>query len=161
MRLKRRNLICGYIKVVEFTESGLKHLHILYRGEFIAKWYISKVWESVHKAPIVFIKETYGAKSGKANYMAKYMTKQGAGRYSWSWDWVYKGFVGTWFLAKREFNRLPPPLKAKSHSFKAFMDLWRYHLKRSLSQDVFLGFLHEMLDKVCYSYYVDRKLCFK
>lgn len=103
MRLQRRHLITGYIKVPELTESGLLHLHVLFRGSYIAQALLSKWWQEIHSSKIVDIRtfRPYGGKKRVANYMAKYMAKEGAGRYSWSWGWVWRGFCKHWQIWKR------------------------------------------------------------
>lgn len=114
-RLRRRNLIKGYIKVIEFTKAGRPHLHILFRGSYIEQALLSAWWQDIHKSYRVDIREmkTYGrGKKGKrithemvANYMSKYMSKEGAGRYSWSWGWVWPGFCRHWEIYKRYWWR--------------------------------------------------------
>jgi hypothetical protein len=102
MRLKRRGLIVGYIKVPEI-KNGRIHLHILFRGSFISQLLISRMWEEIHKSRVVDIRfvKLSGRKGRIANYMAKYMTKESAGRYSWSWGWVWRGFCRHWALWKK------------------------------------------------------------
>ena len=103
MRLKRRNLVQGYIKVPEYTKEGRLHLHILFRGNFIEQALISRMWSQIHQAPVVDIRavKMAGNKRKVANYMAKYMSKESAGRYSWSWGWVWKGFCKDWLSFKK------------------------------------------------------------
>jgi len=103
MRLKRRGLIEGYIKVPEPTKEGGLHLHILFRGSYISQRLISKWWGEIHKSTIVdirFVKLNRG-KHKVAGYMAKYMSKESAGRYSWSWGWVWRGFCRHWVIYKK------------------------------------------------------------
>lgn len=108
MRLRRRNLCSGYVKVLEFTRAGLPHLHIIMRGPPIPQWWLSEVWAAVHLSPIVDVRAVRG-KAGAAGYLAKYMGKSLESRYSWSWDWVWKGFVKTWheFLTAMKWAFLP------------------------------------------------------
>lgn len=103
MRMKRRGLINGYIKVPEYTKAGRLHLHVLFRGSYIAQTLLSTWWLEIHQAPVVDIRSyrPYGGKRGVASYMAKYMCKESAGRYSWSWGWVWRGFCRHWTLWKR------------------------------------------------------------
>ena len=107
MRMRRRGLIDGYIKVPEFTKAGRLHLHILFRGRYVSQLLISKWWEEIHKSRIVdirFVKLNRG-KHKIAGYMAKYMSKELAGRYSWSWGWVWRGFCKHWTLWKRYWRK--------------------------------------------------------
>jgi len=103
MRMKRRGLIQGYIKVPEFTQSGKLHLHVLFRGDYVAQKLLSKWWSEIHQASVVDIRafKPDGSKRRVASYMAKYMSKEMAGRYSWSWGWVWRGFCRHWTLYKR------------------------------------------------------------
>lgn len=103
MRLKRRGLLAGYIKVTEVAEDGRKHLHILIRGPYIEQALIKQMWSQIHQSSIVDIRLAKPRRRGRqmANYMAKYMAKEGAGRYSWSWAWVWRGFVRHWTIYKR------------------------------------------------------------
>lgn len=103
MRMKRRGLIQGYIKVPELTKSGLLHYHILFRGKFIAQKLISLWWSQIHGARVVDIRYVKVSRQPTrvAGYMAKYMSKESAGRYSWSWGWVWKGFCNDWRIYKR------------------------------------------------------------
>lgn len=103
MRLRRRRLIEGYIKVPERTKEGKLHLHILFRGKYIAQRFLSRQWKEIHESEIVDIRAVK-LKRGKKNvaaYMAKYMNKSLAGRYSWNWNWVWRGFCNDWLLWKR------------------------------------------------------------
>lgn len=103
MRLKRRGLLDGYIKVVEQAPDGRKHLHILIRGPFIKQAIIKAMWNDIHRSSIVDIRllKPRRTPAMMASYMAKYMSKEHAGRYSWSWPWVWRGFVRHWTILKR------------------------------------------------------------
>lgn len=103
MRLLRRGLVKGYIKVPEISEDGRRHLHILYRGSYIEHALIKHYWNQIHHSSIVDIRLVSPRRSPRALacYMAKYMTKQLAGRYSWSWGWVWRGFCRDWLTYKQ------------------------------------------------------------
>lgn len=83
MRLLRRGLFLDYIRCPEFTKSGLRHEHILFRGSYIEQAYLSYLWKSIHGAPVVDIRRVWG-KSRMAGYLASYMAKAPAGRYCYS-----------------------------------------------------------------------------
>ncbi|MBA7538143.1 hypothetical protein ES705_30417 [subsurface metagenome] len=103
MRLKRRGLIQGYIKVPEKSRNGKQHLHVLFRGSYLEQALISRWWQDIHRAKIVDVRAV-GRKRGKkvlASYMAKYMSKENLFRYSWSWGWVWKGFCRDWRNLKK------------------------------------------------------------
>jgi len=136
MRMQRRGLIHGYIKVPERTEQGQEHLHILFRGQYISQKLLSRWWEEIHRSPVVDIRSyrPYNGKRRVASYMAKYMSKENAGRYSWSWGWVWRGFCGHWKLYKRwwanYFGNSP------GANFNNLLAGWRFWLKGLIEIDV-------------------------
>jgi len=101
--LSRHGLVRGYIKVPEKSKNGKQHLHVLFRGEYIAQALISRKWQALHKAKVVDIRAVNRklGKKGLASYMAKYMSKENIYRYSWSWGWVWRGFCNDWKNLKR------------------------------------------------------------
>jgi len=108
MRLRRRGLVQGYIKVPEHSKNGKQHLHVLFRGSYIDQAMLSQMWQEIHKAKIVDIRAV-GYRRGKrgiAAYMAKYMSKENLYRYSWDWGWVWRGFCNDWKRLKRYRNWL-------------------------------------------------------
>lgn len=113
MRLKRRGLIEGYIKVPELSKNGKQHLHVLFRGKYIPQKLLSEWWQQLHQAKVVDIRRVNSDvdKRKLASDMASYMSKANLYRYSWNWTWVWKGFVKDWTNLKRWFwqhNRYAP-----------------------------------------------------
>lgn len=108
MRLRRRGLVKGYIKVPELSKNGKQHLHVLFRGEYIEQALISHWWQEIHHAKVVDIRAVgyHRSKKGLASYMAKYLSKENLYRYSWNWEWVWRGFVRDWTALKRRFRQL-------------------------------------------------------
>ncbi|MBA7530547.1 hypothetical protein ES705_22755 [subsurface metagenome] len=98
MRMVRRGLMAGYIRVPETAHDGRKHLHILFRGAYVEQCLIKRWWQEIHQSDIVDIRLVQLGRQPRrvANYMAKYMSKESAGRYSWSWGWVWRGFCKDW-----------------------------------------------------------------
>lgn len=142
MRLKRRGLIDAYIKVPEPSKNGKQHLHIIFRGKYIAQAYLSEQWQEIHKAKIVDIRRAnYNrGKKGLAADMAKYMARKNMYRYSWSWSWVWKGFCGHWTRLKHTwtyYNTLGMP-----SPFYELLRIWRHFLKQKIP-DSLLRFLDE------------------
>lgn len=135
MRLRRRGLVQGYIRVTETTESGLLHLHILFRGSYISQRWISATWKEIHGAPIVDIRPFRLSTNPKktANYMAKYMSKDSASRYSWSWGWVWRGFCRHWLILKRRVRQQYPGDHALWLS--KVLQLWQLCLHDKLAPD--------------------------
>ena len=135
MRMVRRGLIDGYIKVPERTKAGRLHLHVLFRGQYIAQVLMSKWWAEIHQSPNVDIRmyRPWGGKRRTAAYMAKYMSKEEAGRYSWSWGWVWRGFCNDWREWKRYwwlyFN------KEGKTTFANCLAGWKFWLKDILIID--------------------------
>lgn len=95
MRLRRRNLCSGYVRVVEFTMAGRPHYHVILRAPYIAQWFLSQWWAEIHLSPIVDIRAVR-RRGGAASYLVKYLGKDDRSRYSWSWDWVWRGFANSW-----------------------------------------------------------------
>jgi len=136
MRLQRRGLIKGYIKVPEITQAGKLHYHILYRGSYISQRLLSRWWSEIHQSPIVDIRSfrPYKGKKPIASYMAKYMSKESAGRYSWSWGWVWRGFAGHWTCYKRWWNHWFN--QEGKTTFKNCLLGWQFWLKGVIRLDV-------------------------
>lgn len=158
MRLRRKGVLTDYIRVVELTKSGFQHVHMIYRGRYIPQPALSNLWDEIHQAPIVDIRSIKASKShirGAAGELAKYMAKEGSRRYSWSWGWVYKGFVRTWTMAKSIFSRIThyhPVL----YPFFRFLDLWHIHLKSRAPPAHFISFLEHQLQIVTHAWYFPK-----
>lgn len=129
-RLKRRNLLTGYIQIPELTVSGLAHKHVLFRGSFIEQAFLSALWQQIHNARVVDIRAVHAFKSKRhlASYLAKYLSKSGHGRFSWDWGWVWRGFCGHW-------QQLKSALKTYTGSYaslplKSVLVVWRHFLRQ-------------------------------
>jgi hypothetical protein len=87
-----------YVAVKEYTQSGLAHLHILFRGCFMPFEWVKANWSDIHKAKIVYLEKVYGKKREVACYLAKYLGKESLSRYRFwcSSKWCFRGFVGFW-----------------------------------------------------------------
>lgn len=66
-----------FLAVVEATEAGEPHLHILLRAPFIPQGWISDVMNELMQSPIVDIRRVRGRRQVVA-YVAKYIAKQPA-----------------------------------------------------------------------------------
>lgn len=121
MRLLRRNLLVDYIRTPEYTESGLRHEHILFRGSYIAQRFLAKLWGELHESDIIDIRLVKGRRR-IAVYLAKYMSKAPSGRYSYSWGWVWKGFATTWKYLKRVSYQ-------NGWKYKELLTIWRMMIK--------------------------------
>jgi len=87
-----------YVAVKETSVKGLEHLHILFRGCYLAHEWVSRNWIEIHKAKIVFLERVWGKKHQVAAYLVKYLGKAWLNSYRFwaSWGWVFRGFVGFW-----------------------------------------------------------------
>ncbi len=130
-KLKRLGVVTAYVRVIEHTDSGLQHIHAVWRGRFIPQPLLSLYWEVIHQAPIVRIKKLWGGKRGKSrvgSYFAKYMAKEASRRYSWDWHWVYKAFVAVWRLCKA-LSYQANDYVHYDQWFTQFLDMWQAHLR--------------------------------
>lgn len=155
MRLKRLHLLTDYIKVIELTQSGLEHIHMVFRGSYIESQLLSHLWDKIHQAPNTDIRRVWQAQSSYrrvAGYIAKEMSKQGYRRYSWSWGWVYKGFVGIWKQAKHFYSQATFFSQGEL-DFGHFLDLWHVHLKTHSPPERFLLFLETQATQLRMSFY--------
>ncbi|GAI65016.1 unnamed protein product [marine sediment metagenome] len=105
MRLRRRWGRFEYMGVVEI-KGDRQHLHLVFRGEYMAQVQLSAMWASIHKSPVVDIKAVYRARGG-ARYLAKYLAKEGVNRYWASYNWVFAGWVGWSRRVKRAVGHYP------------------------------------------------------
>lgn len=131
MRLRRRGILKDYIRVIENTKSGLQHIHMVYRGNYVAQRLLSAMWEQIHQSPIVDIRNVKRDQRnirGCARELAKYMAKEGYRRYAWSWGWVYKGFVKTWTDGKRLFRQIAW-YNPRHALYSRFLSLWHLHMR--------------------------------
>lgn len=146
MRLKRRGLMQDYLRVIEMKSTSRDHIHVIYRGKYIPQEYLSQLWNKIHQSPIVDIRSIRPWKTDRqrvASYLAKYMSKELWRRYSWSWGWVYKGFVKVWQKALRLFRHFQF-LHPENKSFHRFLGFWRDHLHGKTTPFVFLRYLELM-----------------
>jgi hypothetical protein len=81
------------------TNEGNWVLQVIFRGEYIPQEWLSKTWEDLHGAKIVYIEKLYGNSKRMAVYLAtQYLSLQDATytRMSYSFGWVCRGFVKRW-----------------------------------------------------------------
>jgi len=104
MRIKRKYGMFEYIKVR--TNEGNGVLHLLYVGGYIPQQWLSKNWAAIHQSPIVDIRAASRIKNLGSYVVSQYLSDQRCSflRYSWSWNWVFKGFVSYWKQIKRQFK---------------------------------------------------------
>ncbi|MBA7708000.1 hypothetical protein ES703_116887 [subsurface metagenome] len=83
------------------TSEGNGVLHIIYAGPWIPQSWLSKSWGEIHNSPIVYIQKMRFKRKRLVSYlMSHYLPAHDDGglytRMSWSWGWVFRGFVGAW-----------------------------------------------------------------
>lgn len=119
MRLQRRGMLKdGYIRVMENTHEGRPHYHVLFRGDYIEQRHLSHLWSEIHQAPVVFISRVR-SKRGISNYLGKYLAKDNEGRLSWSFAWVYRGFVKDWQILKKIGRIRGAPMRQVLHYWQS------------------------------------------
>jgi hypothetical protein len=93
---------CSFEYLRVRTSEGFGVLHIIYKGAYIPHSWLKNQWSDIHGAEIVFIQALYGQKR-----LARYLVSQYVAghhtfmRTSWSWNWVFRGFVGLWYRVRR------------------------------------------------------------
>ena len=115
-----------YCMIKTFEGNGV--IHLLFhswgcqslRLDALHSWF-SLNWAEIHKAPVVWICKTYGEKR-LAGYLTQYLASQkGETRMSWSWGWVYRGFVHDWQEVKRS-----------SENIEKAIQIWDWYLANDL-----------------------------
>jgi len=83
------------------TNEGHGVLHVVYTGRFIPQRWLSEQWEEIHGAKVVDIRMfRFGSKRLARYLVSNYLCKQSFERMSWSWRWVFRGFVSVWRAIK-------------------------------------------------------------
>jgi len=105
MRLRRRFGRFEYMGVVE-RKGDREHLHLVFRGEYMAQALISAIWQELHASPVVDIRAVWGSRGGAAE-LAKYLVKAVKNHYWASYGWVFQGWVGWSKAVKRCIGAYP------------------------------------------------------
>ena len=138
--LRRRGILRPgeYIQCPERTETGLIHKHIIFRGSYLDVYLLSRKWEALTGAKVVYVQKWNGS-PWLAHYLAKYMAKtnESALHYSWGWGWVWKGFVRDWKALVKVWRCAVNgwDLNAGQRTdlpFQWLLDRWRWHLKAGI-----------------------------
>lgn len=86
-----------YLKIL--TTEGYGVIHLLYVGRYVPQQWLSKMWQQIHKSPIVdirIVKPLKGGSRGLANYfISNYLNKNPLKRMSYSWCWLWRGFCNS------------------------------------------------------------------
>ena len=112
-RIRRKYGKFEYLRVR--TSEGYGVLHIVYIGSFISQRWLSRVWCDIHRSPVVDIRAIRQVGKRFARYVvSQYLSSQGSRfvRYSLSFNFVYRGFVGDYYFIRANF------------SVKVWRDVW-------------------------------------
>ncbi len=103
MRIKRKYKRFEYVKVN--TSEGFGVMHVVFDGTYIPQRWLSEAWYDIHGSRVVDIRSVYRRK-GKSltSYLVSHLSTQPYARMSWSWGWVYRGFVKRWYLLRRHYK---------------------------------------------------------
>jgi len=94
---KRIRRTFGKLDYIKFrTNEGYGVLHVVYVGPFVPQKWLSRNWEEIHGAKIVDVREVRVEKRLARYLISNYLVSQTFVRMSWSWGWVFRGFVGMW-----------------------------------------------------------------
>ena len=85
-------------------------MHIVFVGPYIPHGWLSRNWNEIHGAYIVDIRKVNGEKRIARYLTSNYLVTQTFVRMSWSFGWVFRGFVGWW---KKFIQRYGYPLCIK------------------------------------------------
>jgi len=102
---KRIERAFGKMDYMKFkTNEGYGVLHVIFVDAFIPQRWLSRNWEEIHGAKIVDVREVRGEKRLARYLISNYLVSQTFVRMSWSWGWVFRGFVGMWKWFIRKFG---------------------------------------------------------
>lgn len=115
MRIKRRYGTFEYIRIR--TNEGNGVLHILFVGCYIPQTWLSRNWQEIHNSQVVDIRSASRTKGLGRYVVSQYLSDQRCSflRYSWSWGFVYRGFVKYWKWIRSIYN-------------KNAVEMWNKHL---------------------------------
>jgi hypothetical protein len=74
LRRRFRGQALEYFLVWELTRAGWPHLHMLFRGPYVPKTWLSEAWADLTGAYIVDLRYLHGADHA-VNYVSKYLSK--------------------------------------------------------------------------------------
>ena len=112
------------------TSEGNGVLHIVFKGGFIPHSWLKNAWNEIWKSPIVFIQAVRGEKRLARYIVTHYMAgHRGFMRQSWSWGWVYRGFVRTW-----------RSICQSSVDMSSAVNMWRIILKARCPKSFYLKY---------------------
>jgi hypothetical protein len=102
---KRIERIFGKMDYMKFkTNEGYGVLHVVYAGSFVPQRWLSRNWNEIHGAKIVDVREVRGENRLARYLISNYLVTQTFVRMSWSWGWVFRGFVSLWKWFIRKYG---------------------------------------------------------
>jgi len=145
-RVDRKFGSMEYWKLRAYEGPGAGVLHVLYVGPWIPQAWISRAWSSLTGASIVYIQELkhrYGGKRMARYLISGYMMHHEVFRQSWSWGWLFRGFVGYWNRMKKNTPCLGDTIRVWNRMIRnsdpqKMMDKWfgDYYLQTRLKKRV-------------------------
>lgn len=121
-----------YWKLRAYEGPGAGVLHILYVGPWVPQRWLSWNWADITEASIVYIqqlKTRYGSKRIARYMISNYMMHHDIFRQSWSWGWLFRGFVGYWNRVKDRCGDLSTAVEVwkrmiRNGDPKKFLDMY-------------------------------------
>jgi hypothetical protein len=101
-------LVMDYCAVQTWEGNGVKHCAIY--GDYLPQAFISDLWDSCHHTKIVDIRSPKGTNGHQLSsyFLGQYIADQDMlNRYSWSRDWVYRGFCRQWSQCWKQNGFVP------------------------------------------------------
>lgn len=96
-----------YYAVRTSEGNGVYHIPF-WGGNFIPQKWLSKTWEKIHGATIVYIQKVEKKTvAGLTGYLLdRYLTNQPIERISYGWGWAWLGFCKSWENVKLTYNNM-------------------------------------------------------
>jgi len=138
---RREGWLGEYYKVTELTQSGLKHLHVLFTGSYVSQAHVSSLWGRIHGASVVWIEvvsHTSGGRAGAAGYLSKYLGKAHS-RMSMSRFWLRPGACKVWEQLKKIARSCNTYGEPTAVSMRSLIESFRYYLRTGNSPFYFFS----------------------
>jgi hypothetical protein len=138
------NLDFEYTKIT--TKEGPSGVfHVLFFGDYLPQKWLSSVWRDLTDTAYIVDIHRATVQRGSEKRLATYSVNQYVSggqteyvRFSNSWRWCFRGFMGAWESFRREFSGVPYEerwarwenyLKTKIHPPPGHTNLWNYGLE--------------------------------
>lgn len=146
----------------EYTKITTKEgpsgvFHILYFGDYVPQRWLSDSWGDLTGTAYIVDIHRVRVQRGNEKRLAVYTVNQYVTggqteyvRFSNSWQWCFRGFIGAWEAFRRAFSDIPYEerwqkwdtyLQTKLHPPPSFTNLWDYGLEEQNPRFVSVGSL--------------------